>query len=552
VKSLPLAPLVVIPLLVLLGFAVFPGHTWLQSDTQIYAPILEHLRDPSVLAKDIIALQPHVSYTIYDETALALSRLTGFGFAEVLAVLQILTRLLGLLGVYLMARAISLGVPAALVVAGCFGLGATINGPAVLTLEYEPVPRGFAVLLVIAALGFAAGSRWLIAGILGALAFLVQPPTAAPFWACAIVYWIAAPAKREKLALPLSLAAAAALLALFAWMQGGEREKQLLVGRIDPALEQLQRFRGAYNWLSLWPLDWLWQYPLLFCVSVGAWFRLRRDMTAPLRFFSLAMPVYGLLMMPFSYLALDVGKWILMPQFQPARAVLFITVFAVILCAAAGWRAASHRRFLESCCWFFVVFAVPANGLVLQLLTGAFQQQLAGRRFAVVLLLALLASLAAWLFESGKHAPAAVAIALVLFAPPFLIPTLGQVRNYPALHTPQLQQLCAWARSATQPGDVFLFADVQHGLQPGIFRECALRNIYVDWKGGGQANLLKGLGAEWWWRWQAVGQAQPPLLAPERYRELGIDYLVVRPENRPAGAAPVFSNSDWEVISLKP
>ena len=42
----------------LLGFFLFPGHTYLQSDTQIYIPMLEHLRDPGVLARDPIATRP--------------------------------------------------------------------------------------------------------------------------------------------------------------------------------------------------------------------------------------------------------------------------------------------------------------------------------------------------------------------------------------------------------------------------------------------------------------------------------------------------------------
>ena len=33
--------------LTLLGFFAFPGHTYLQSDTQIYVPMLEHIWDPS-------------------------------------------------------------------------------------------------------------------------------------------------------------------------------------------------------------------------------------------------------------------------------------------------------------------------------------------------------------------------------------------------------------------------------------------------------------------------------------------------------------------------
>ena len=35
----------------LLNYFQFPGHSWLQSDTQIYLPILEHIWDPDVLAK---------------------------------------------------------------------------------------------------------------------------------------------------------------------------------------------------------------------------------------------------------------------------------------------------------------------------------------------------------------------------------------------------------------------------------------------------------------------------------------------------------------------
>ena len=37
--------------LTLVNFFYYPGHTILQSDTQIYIPILQHLEDPSLLAK---------------------------------------------------------------------------------------------------------------------------------------------------------------------------------------------------------------------------------------------------------------------------------------------------------------------------------------------------------------------------------------------------------------------------------------------------------------------------------------------------------------------
>src|SRR5437868_11038074 len=81
-----------------LSFFVFPGHTILQSDTQIYIPILEHLADPSVLSKDIMASRPHVTFTIYDETALVLRGVTGLSFEHVLMAQQFVYRAIGILG----------------------------------------------------------------------------------------------------------------------------------------------------------------------------------------------------------------------------------------------------------------------------------------------------------------------------------------------------------------------------------------------------------------------------------------------------------------------
>ena len=62
--------------------------------------------------------------------------------------------------------------------------------------------------------------------------------------------------------------------------------------------------------------------------------------------------------------------------------------------------------------------------------------------------------------------------------------------------TPELAQLSAWARASTPPDAVFLFPDVAHGLDPGIFRAEALRAVYVDWKSGGQANFYAAMARE--------------------------------------------------------
>jgi hypothetical protein len=59
------------------GYFLFPGHTYLQSDTQIYVPMMERMRDPALFTRDIMVMRPHLAYTAYDETTMALSRLSG-------------------------------------------------------------------------------------------------------------------------------------------------------------------------------------------------------------------------------------------------------------------------------------------------------------------------------------------------------------------------------------------------------------------------------------------------------------------------------------------
>src|SRR6185295_13297138 len=108
----------------LLTFFQFPGHTWLQQDTQIYAPILEHLRDPSVLRNEILVQQPHLAYTLYDEFALGIRQVTGLGFREILQAQQIVTRALGFWGLLLLAESFGLGFGAAASVAAICSLGA--------------------------------------------------------------------------------------------------------------------------------------------------------------------------------------------------------------------------------------------------------------------------------------------------------------------------------------------------------------------------------------------------------------------------------------------
>ncbi len=161
--------------LTLLTYFQFPGHTYLQQDTQIYVPILEHLWDSSVLSQDLLVQRPHVAFTLYDELALLLRWCTGIGFHAILAALQIITRGLGLWGIYLIALKMLGGEAHALLVTAVCGLGAAIDGPAVLVIEYEPSPRAFAIPLVFLAIGLMAWRKPMWAGTVAAIGFVLHP-----------------------------------------------------------------------------------------------------------------------------------------------------------------------------------------------------------------------------------------------------------------------------------------------------------------------------------------------------------------------------------------
>ena len=515
----------------------FPGHTWLQQDTQIYAPILEHLRDPAVLRRDMLVARPHVSFTLYDETARGLARFTGLSFREVLEGEQFVTRALGIGGLYLMAAALGLSAPAALLVAGIVSLGATIGGPAVLSFEIEPDPRGFAVPLLFLAIGLVAHGWDFAAGMAGAVAFLMHPPTVIPFWAVYLA--LALVSHRFRAFVPL--AAACILLAIAARFQQGAGEAQLFFSRIAPSVENLQRLRAPYSWISDWWRDWLPHYLVLYAASLAAYARLRKRAARDLRFFLIGLPLVGMLSVPASYLLLEKMKWVLLPQVQPMRALLFVTVIAELSAAAAGIVAVAARRRMEGFAWFTLVYLIPLNTSLTAMPTW--------NRALAAALLAAGAALAAFA-EARKFRWSAPAMAGAAMAGFFLIPTLAGVSTHPRLHTAELTQLSAWARASTAPDAVFLFADEGKRLHPGIFRSEALRAVYVDWKGGGQVNYLADLGAQWWSRWQQVLAAPFDPRNVARYGGLGIDYIVLAPRNRLPDRAPVFANAGYLVYPL--
>ena len=549
-----LATAVALGAFTLLTYFQFPGHTWLQQDSQIYVAILEHLDNPATLSRDLLCVHPHVKWTAFDEIARALHAITGLSYHAVFDVQLLVLRFLGLVGIFLLAGSAGLNRIGATFVAFLFGLGMLVGGPEILTIEYEAVPRGFALMLILAALGYGAYRRWKASVAFAAVALLYHPPTSAPYWLAVLVYALALQRPTALRTALVAFSSACFVLLALAAFQAGEHESQPLFSVIPPDLIPLLRYRGTYNWVDLWKPAWLWQYLLLGIFATAAWLRLRREITKELAALSATLLLYGMLSIPLSWLFLNYMSWSMMPQFQPARAVVFVCIFAVTLGGASAWSAAQRGRWMESAGWLLPLFALSVNRFVLDLFILVFTDPVAQRRLLLAAGLALAAALAAALPArlSPRWQMSAASALLVPVAAGFLIPGVGQLKNYPQLHTPELAALTEWAAASTQPDALFHFADAGHATAPGIFRAEASRALYVDWKGGGQVNQNWTFAREWQSRWNWVREAKPPLLPPEEYASAGIDYVVVGPHNGWPGVQPVYSNAAWKVFDVKP
>ena len=166
--------------------------------------------------------------------------------------------------------------------------------------------------------------------------------------------------------------------------QASSGETQAFFTRLDPHLEELQRMRASYNWISLWWQKWLGHYLLLYAATVIACWRLRKDTPQGLRFFFVGLPLLGVLSMPASYLLLEKMHWALIPEFQPVRGLLFVTAFAMILGAIVAAKAIAAKRYAEALAWLVLVFLPPVNRSRMAFLN----------RLGVVLVVALLAAAA--------------------------------------------------------------------------------------------------------------------------------------------------------------
>jgi hypothetical protein len=543
--------LVAATILVLTGLSMhWPGWGYLEDDTQIYDAILQHQRDPAVLRNDIVAARSHLSFTIFDEATNILRTGNGLSVRGAALLQMFVFRGLGALGVYLIVLSLGLSFPAALLGAGIFSLGIDMAG--FVTVEWEPVPRGFSIGLQFLAIGLAAHRKHILAGFAVAVALLYHPVQTAPCLAVLVLLAVW-PASRETRISRLwgltPVAAAVVMLLILARLQTGVAEPQSLFGKIGPELESLLRMREQPVWVSMWFRNWVLSSFVLLTVSLIGWIRLKNVMRFDLAVFILALPAVSILMAPASYLMLEHWKLWIVPQMQPLRFLFWLPAMAMITACGAGFLALREKRITESAIWLTIVAALPVNPRLLDF-PRAFVLDSMQYKLAVTIFIAALLLTAAWT-ESRWHRRALPVWAAALACPFYLLPTVDHVWPPSSSQSPEVAMLSGWARADTAPDAVFAFPDAGRALYPGVFRARSSRAVYVDWKGGGQINYFRGFAEEWGKRWKQTMQEPFQAEKCEGLAQLGIDYVVLDVRHRLTSRAPRFENASFLVYRVR-
>lgn len=471
-----------------LEYAVFPGHSWLQSDTQIYAPQLERLAEPGFLSRDPVATHPNMAYTIYDEVTLFLQDAGRLDLHTALLWQQVFYRAAGLLGIFLIAKSAALDDALALLAAAVVNVGAAVYGPGIALIDLEPTPRGFAFGLVLLATGLLTRELPLLAGLAGGLALVYDPRVAFPFWVVVLAAMLFESSLRPMLRPSITiLAIFGLLLANLAQLQPGVAGAHETFDRLSPAIERILRYRTSYVWVSSWAPRLIWVYLGLSACGFWATRMLWRSLRPVTRWFLVALPIFGLLGVPLSYLLLECADWHAIPELQPAQALIFVLAFASTACVIAGLRAlkSGHRR----------------EAFVLLVVVG--------------------------LFAVTAPRPGKIAAA------------------------DQVKAIAAWAQINTWGGSMFLFPDAQRDLYPGMFRSEAKRAVWVDWETGKQSDYFDSFADEWARRWHDTMDGAYSVSRLKSFLPLPIDYYVVKRKDEVPGALPAFATADFLVYDAQ-
>jgi hypothetical protein len=466
-------------------FALFPGHTYLEGESQIYVPVIERLDAPGYLSRDLTATHPHVAYTIYDEITLFLHQGVKLSFEHALAIQQLLFRGAGVFGIFLLLRAGRISGWYAVLIAAVLSTAATLPGISGLMLGAEPTPRVFAFGAALLSMGALAWKNPLVSGLAAGVALLYDTSVAAPLWIAILAACIFDRRLRSMLRpFPTILIIFLLLLGNLAQLQPGAPEAPKFLSALPPDVRMVQQLRTPQFWVTLWQPGILHAYVAIFVTGLWAIMRIWPLLSRELRWLLLFPSCAGAFSIAFSYVLLDHLHWSLVPAFEPMKALAYTclaTLIAVTIAALASWK---RTNFKESACWFS----------------------------------ALLVLLVFHWSGIGKHADRR-----------------------------QVVTLASWAEANTWGSSLFLFPAANRDLLPGVFRALSRRAVWVDWGSGCLAKYAGQPAIEWWSRWHQTMNADLSRGRLNTITSLPIDYLVLPLQQPLAGLSPVFTNRAFAV-----
>ncbi len=476
-----------------LEFIIYPGHSYLASSSQLYLPILQHLSTPGYLTRDLVATHPNVTYSDYDELTLFLHAASTLDFRRVLEAQQVLCRLAGVIGVFLLARATGLRPAFAVLIAALVNCGPFLRGAEMFLIDREPVPEAFALGYVLLAMGLLARAKPLLATLFGGIGFLYDPSISTPFWMMLLLAFLFDGRIRKLLrpAVPVFLVFIL-LLANLAQLQPGIPDMQPLSNRFSHETAAIMKWAVPDVWVSLWPTGLIYCYLAALVITVWAVTRIWPALNMQTKWMFCALPVTAVLSLPLSSILLERYHWSLTLRVRPLHWLVYLVTVGWFACAIAAYRAIKRSKKTEASAW------------------------------AAICLLVLT-------FNTGT-APVARADRAVT-------------------------QLARWADNQTWGSSVFAFPDAGRAPYPGVFRAESRRALWVDWESRRQMIYHVDMAGEWWTRWRDTMEGPITGEHLQQMLSLPIDYFVfkradrvgVELAGRRTAVRPVFSNGDFAV-----
>jgi hypothetical protein len=529
-----------------LEFTVFPGHSYLEADTQIYLPMVERVDAPGLLARDLVATNPTLSLTAYDEATVFLHEAGRLPFRRALLGQQFVYRMAALVGIFLLTRVTGLSDLFALILAMIVNLGATLAGPAVSLTEREPLPGAFAFGLILLAMGLMAHEKPLLAGLAGGVGFLYDPVVALPFWMVLLAGFFFAGNWRRVIrpTLPIFLVFVL-LLANLAQLQPGAGGDTIL-SRVSPQLAVFQHAYTPYLYVSSWPKGDVYQFLAVFVFGLWAAARCWPLLNTSFRWLVLGSGLCGLLSVAVSYLLLDVNHFAWVARLQPGRMLLFSVAASALLFGLAGMRAILLAAAWEALGWFWLLFALPVSSGIFDFLHVTNSQQLSQFAMAFALAALLTGLLLGFAFGAARFVTLA-APALACFA----LTQVPGLRPPPIPLRESINKMARWADGGTWGSSVFLFADAGRAAYPGVFRAQSRHALWADWKSAQGVAFSETAAARWQERWDRTMASQFSAERLESFLPLPIDYYVLRRQNQLARAPYVFADRDFVVYDAQ-